>query len=432
MGNGSGEDVQMQTIFFSWQADCPNSTNRGFIEDCLERAINELNEEGELTVEACIDRDTIGVPGSPDIADSIFDKIDRSAMFVADVSFINDKDRLHNPDREGERCACTRPTPNPNVLTECGYAAKSISFSRVVLVFNKQTGKIEDLPFDLRPRRILNYELAQGQDKSAAKQQLVRGFKYAIADIMRIPKTQFDLQFGDYAKRSAIGKELSLEGTYINLTDYEPEKIPEFNPSARQRRMPGYDFALPDLSYLSSGLKPNPEYYRKLFEYFSIASLYRPFQMMITNRGAKTVEHVRVVLRVPSADCNIMSHGEYSMRTEVPKKHQEPYALMARGRFQTDDEPVETVEGAHELAFQFSRLHPGQSDFSPIFYFEGNDDSETAIEGKIYADDTPPQDVKMTIHFRQGLVDMDLDALDNWLQSRQTKSETKEDDDEDE
>jgi hypothetical protein len=54
-------------------------------------------------VEPVIDRDTAGVPGSPDIAHTIFDKIDAAAVFVCDVSIVN-------ADTAG------RPTPNPNVL----------------------------------------------------------------------------------------------------------------------------------------------------------------------------------------------------------------------------------------------------------------------------------------------------------------------------
>src|SRR5262245_38295219 len=132
----------MQTIFYSWQSDLPNSTNRGFIGDCLERAIKELRAEGSLGVEPALDRDTQGVPGSPDIADTIFEKIDNCAMFVGDVSFINGR-------RDGAACDCTRLTPNPNVIAEWGWASKAVGFERVVCVLNEATGGVNDLPFDL-------------------------------------------------------------------------------------------------------------------------------------------------------------------------------------------------------------------------------------------------------------------------------------------
>ncbi len=48
-----------QTIFYSWQSDLPNPVNRGFAEDCLHRALKELQSEEELRLDPCLDRDTI-------------------------------------------------------------------------------------------------------------------------------------------------------------------------------------------------------------------------------------------------------------------------------------------------------------------------------------------------------------------------------------
>ncbi len=87
------------------------------------------------------DRDTMGLMGSPDITESIFGKIDKSVMFVCDISIIN-------PEAEGKK------TPNPNVLIELGYAASKLGWDRIVCLFDVNSGKIEDLPFDLRQKRI--------------------------------------------------------------------------------------------------------------------------------------------------------------------------------------------------------------------------------------------------------------------------------------
>src|ERR1700678_4537311 len=99
-------------IFYSWQSDLPNACNRGFIQDCLGDAIKQLHAAEESALEPALDRDTRGVSGSADIAATIFTKIRASDVFVGDVSIIN-------PGRSGE----CRPTPNPNVLAELGYAA---------------------------------------------------------------------------------------------------------------------------------------------------------------------------------------------------------------------------------------------------------------------------------------------------------------------
>jgi hypothetical protein len=175
--------MRMKTIFYSWQSDLPNAANRSFIEGCLEKAIKELHVEGSLEVEACIDRDTAGVPGSPDIVQTIFDKIDKAAMFVGDVSFINGCKQ-----HESKGCKCTRQTPNPNVAIELGRAMKSIGFDRIACVFNEATGNIGDLPFDLRNRRIMTYRLAGGEDKAEQRKVLTAKLKGAIDEILKIPE----------------------------------------------------------------------------------------------------------------------------------------------------------------------------------------------------------------------------------------------------
>ncbi|HEX5445733.1 MAG TPA: hypothetical protein VFW87_18035 [Pirellulales bacterium] len=40
----------MRTLFYSWQSDLPNSTNRGFIDDCIHRALKELGKEDGMKI----------------------------------------------------------------------------------------------------------------------------------------------------------------------------------------------------------------------------------------------------------------------------------------------------------------------------------------------------------------------------------------------
>jgi hypothetical protein len=108
-------------IFYSWQSDLPNATNRGFIQRALEDAIKVLHVDDAVAVEPVFDRDTQGQSGSPNIAETIFRKIDGATVFVADVSIIGPAGESH------------RPTPNPNVLVELGYALKTLGGERVIL-----------------------------------------------------------------------------------------------------------------------------------------------------------------------------------------------------------------------------------------------------------------------------------------------------------
>jgi len=163
-----------QTIFYSWQSDLPNPTNRGFVEDCLQRAIKEVRGDEELNLDPCIDRDTSGVPGAPDIAATIFDKIKAADIFVGDVSFIN-------------QGAAGRPTPNPNVLVELGYAAGRLGWEKIICVFNQATGSVNDLPFDIRQRRVRGYHLVEGREKAEQRKAVVGFFKADITDILHAP-----------------------------------------------------------------------------------------------------------------------------------------------------------------------------------------------------------------------------------------------------
>src|SRR5581483_11177348 len=141
------------TVFYSWQSDLPNGINRSLIERALKEAIEALKLEGTVALEPVLDRDTQGASGSPNIAATIFDKIDRAAVFVGDVSVIG---------RAGPK---DRPTPNPNVVAELGYALRALGENRIVLVVNTAFGAVEDLPFDLRMRRAVTYELPEAADR---------------------------------------------------------------------------------------------------------------------------------------------------------------------------------------------------------------------------------------------------------------------------
>lgn len=147
-----------RTVFYSWQSDLPKRSNRSFIERALENSAKRIRSDGTLDVEPVIERDTDGVAGSPDIAGTIFEKIDRTDVFVCDISIIN-------------KGAGRRPTPNPNVLIELGYAVKTIGWERIILVMNVVFGKHEDLPFDLRSRRVLSYSASEEPNEKEPEQR---------------------------------------------------------------------------------------------------------------------------------------------------------------------------------------------------------------------------------------------------------------------
>jgi hypothetical protein len=77
------------TIFYSWQSDTPGAANRNLILTALEDAANEIASDDSIKVEPVVDRDTLGIAGSPDIGATILSKIKTSDVVVADVTIIN-------------------------------------------------------------------------------------------------------------------------------------------------------------------------------------------------------------------------------------------------------------------------------------------------------------------------------------------------------
>lgn len=168
----------MSKIFYSWQSDLPNKTNRGLIEKALETAIKALISDDTFELIPAIDRDTAGEAGSPSITETIFRKIDASDIFVADVSLVN------FPDAGEPRPK--RLTPNPNVLVELGYALSRLGPKRIVMIQNIAFGKLEDLPFDLRFRRALTYtSYPDDQDRASARNPLSAALESALRTIYR-------------------------------------------------------------------------------------------------------------------------------------------------------------------------------------------------------------------------------------------------------
>lgn len=157
-------------IFYSWQSDLETKFNRSFIEESLKKAANTISMDDIFKLEALIDRDTYGIPGSPSIVDSITTKISKADVFVCDVSIINKKSRH-------------RRTPNPNVMFELGYAVALLGWERIIMVQNSAYGGPEMLPFDLRGRRIVQYntsDLDKSDIKRNLKDQLIKAFQVAF------------------------------------------------------------------------------------------------------------------------------------------------------------------------------------------------------------------------------------------------------------
>lgn len=120
-------------VFYSWQSDSPNATNRSLIHGALLFVQMQLLEEVEEDrPQLEIDQATSREPGSPNIPATIFRKISEADALIADITTIG---------KAGDR-----PTPNPNVLIELGYAIGILGWSRIILIFNTAYGNISTEP----------------------------------------------------------------------------------------------------------------------------------------------------------------------------------------------------------------------------------------------------------------------------------------------
>lgn len=179
-----------RTIFFSWQADIPTKIGRNFLKEVLVGVTKEIASDtsiDEVLRDVEVDSDTQGVAGQPPIVDTIFKKIDSAAVFIADMSFVGTR-------TDG------RPTPNPNVLIEYGWALKSLKYERVICVMNTAYGapNNDNLPFDLKHLRWpICYDLPENctpEVRAKQKKELIAVLNKAIrASLATIPTSVIEL-----------------------------------------------------------------------------------------------------------------------------------------------------------------------------------------------------------------------------------------------
>lgn len=153
-------ELSNHAVSYSWQSDRLPCVNRNFIENCILKAINKLN--AELPYKLFLDKDTRNIPGSPNIPDVIANKIDNCFCFIGDVTLTNNDSK--------------KPSPNPNVMFETGYSLSSLGDKRIIVICNTHYGEFEQLPFDIKIRRIMQYKLAKNtsqKEKEEEKEKLI-------------------------------------------------------------------------------------------------------------------------------------------------------------------------------------------------------------------------------------------------------------------
>lgn len=169
-------------IFWSWQSDTPGEIGRYLVRDALNDAVEKLRQvediEDAVRDALHLDHDIKDITGSPDLARTILEKIEKSEVVVADVTIVGRTE-------EGDHLI------NSNVAIELGYALHACTDERVVLVFNEHYGKYGELPFDLRHKGgAVVFDLAPGPDRKGialARNALAAGFVRKLKPFLQDP-----------------------------------------------------------------------------------------------------------------------------------------------------------------------------------------------------------------------------------------------------
>jgi hypothetical protein len=164
-------------VFYAWQSDIDEHVNKRFIRKALDAAIKKLNADLETEEALRAQQDTEGVSGSPDLARTIFERIEAARAFIGDVTTVAN--------------SAKRALPNPNVCIEYGWAIAKLGDEKVITVFNEAFGDWRtDRPFDMQHKRKPTiYRLSVGastEEKKAAHTKLRDDLLYQLKTLDKL------------------------------------------------------------------------------------------------------------------------------------------------------------------------------------------------------------------------------------------------------
>lgn len=176
-------------VFFAFQMDIADKFGKGFIQSAIEIAIGKLKKE---LINVSLDYGFRGTPGTPILIEEMLNKNNDSDMVIADLTFTSSKEWWLDAEiiEENENTRLVKipkldrkPSPNPNVLIETGYAWAKKGAHRTLIVMNTAFGSPEELPVDLKGFRWgIQYSLHESNylDRKGIRQELALEFYNAI------------------------------------------------------------------------------------------------------------------------------------------------------------------------------------------------------------------------------------------------------------
>lgn len=397
-------DLTQTTVFYSWESDLPGKTTRNLIEGCLNTAIQQLGREDDLDVDPSLDRDTKGVTGSPVILDAILEKIDNCAAFVADVSIINSADVRRDPP--------ARPTPNPNVLIEFGYAVKTLGWDRILPVCNDFYGPIDQLPFDIPERRVIAYSLSDSptpEEIKAAKEKLTAIFKSRIKDILRLKREAIlDIQIGDPDTEELFGREKDCQLFQCEFSDCPNGEFPKY------QEYTSMGSGLTAIRMVTPG--QNSNYYRDVAEYTLHRNLTQRFAFAIANNSDQTLASPRLEVVVETPDFKLVAFDIDSFPDEPSESiflGGSIPAMLAKQK-RTNIAKLKETDERTIIRADLEDIQAKRTAWSTCCYL-GTVVESITLKCRIYADNLKrPFEQNLTLRFTVG---QQSKTLDEWIAS---------------
>jgi hypothetical protein len=184
--SNGGQEVNDVAVFYSWQSDLPKRITRNFIERSLEIALKSAS--AKLHVKLILDQDAREERGSPNIPDTIQEKIRNAAVLVADLSIVAQR-------REG-----AGGLPNGCVSIEWGWAEESLGSEALIGVMNNAYGEAGTLPVDIRQNLVrITYVLNESSSDSELKAERDKLAARLAKEVERSIRARFFYGFHEVA-----------------------------------------------------------------------------------------------------------------------------------------------------------------------------------------------------------------------------------------
>jgi hypothetical protein len=219
------------TVFYAWQSDRPKELNHYFVRDAAKAACERITADNSNAWAVALDSDTRGVVGMCDIPNTILEKINACDIFLADLTLVGSTDDSDN-----------KPLPNPNVVFELGYAAKSHGFDVLIGVMNEAFGTVDGQVFDIKRRASLLYKAsvtdsaefrkAQRDELSRALEGVFRATIDAVVSVRRRLPVEVSASFSHNVKKE--------ESIIFTVKNTGPESLPPYKMSIFHPKLGSY------------------------------------------------------------------------------------------------------------------------------------------------------------------------------------------------